>query len=149
MPASQPIKWKQIDERLWRAQHGKWKFRITGHYTGFWLDAWLSGKPVMPHTNSTLEAAMQTAEGFIKSKDIPFAVPSNSEPVKPQKPSRRPVLLTADQIHAISIALDYTQQKMTGLDNRKRSRLRNLRNRFIRNSIRHKDPTHPTDPYIG
>ncbi len=62
---------------------------------------------------------------------------------------RRPVLLTPDQIHAISIALDYTQQKMTGLGNRKRSRLRNLRNRFIRNSIRHKDPTHPQDPYIG
>ncbi len=65
------------------------------------------------------------------------------------KPKRRPILLTHAQIHAISIALDYTQQKMTGLDNRKRSRLRNLRDRFIKDSIRHKDPTHPTDPYIG
>lgn len=68
---------------------------------------------------------------------------------KAAQKSRRSILVTPAQVHAISIALDYTQQSMTGLDDRKRRRLRNLRDRFISDSVRHKDPTHPEDPYIG
>jgi hypothetical protein len=59
-------------------------------------------------------------------------------------PARKPILITHAQEQAIYIALDYTQQRMTGLDIKQRARLRSLRNRFLGGF-----PNAPTEPENG
>ena len=54
------IRWRKEDRRWHGEAHG-WTFRISEHWTGFWLDGWNGGRAAIPHKCSTLEAAQKQA----------------------------------------------------------------------------------------